>query len=572
MNTHERLQEIVARVERSGFMSVKELSRLFDVSEVTVRRDLQRLHDEERLQRTYGGAAALSPQSIRTGTDPNGVTVAPSPPDSFLLDQIDVLLAVSLSPRSDMILAERAGKYGVPIVAESLAMDGAETLVAVDNFAAAHSLGEWVGDYVAQHVDAHANVLDMTYYLHNTQDRSDGFMAGLTERLPTAKATLSLNTQADFQSAYQLATDALQVYPEINVIFGINDTVTAGVIQACQDLSIAPESVVVVTFGMEGDTLKEELLLGQYLKAGLAMFPEVVGPTCIEAAIAAFNHVALPAHIVTPHAVLSAENIDTVYEQRAGNWALRTNGVNKPPTPTMKDRVDGPNVMPETIGFLVPFGEHEWYINLAAAMAQHARTLGIELALADAAENLRDELVLRKRSIAAEASTLIMPGDVVLIDGGETPTFLAEALAGKTDITVITNSMSVIDVLRHEPGISLISTGGLLGVASQTLTGPTAEAVFRELRGDKLFLASAGISPDFGLSHTDLAEVAMKQAMIRAAREVILLADHTKFEQESIVQVAPLDVVDKLITDNALPASMRLDLSRRGIEVVLATG
>ena len=98
MNTHERLQEIVARVERSGFMSVKELSRLFDVSEVTVRRDLQRLHDEERLQRTYGGAAALSPQSIRTGTDPNGVTVTPSPPDSFLLDQIDVLLAVSLSP------------------------------------------------------------------------------------------------------------------------------------------------------------------------------------------------------------------------------------------------------------------------------------------------------------------------------------------------------------------------------------------------------------------------------------------------------------------------------------------
>ena len=203
---------------------------------------------------------------------------------------------------------------------------------------------------------------------------------------------------------------------------------------------------------------------------------------------------------------------------------------------------------------------------------QHARTLGIELALADAAENLRDELVLRKRSIAAEASTLIMPGDVVLIDGGETPTFLAEALAGKTDITVITNSMSVIDVLRHEPGISLISTGGLLGLASQTLTGPTAEAVFRELRGDKLFLASAGVSPDFGLSHTNLAEVAMKQAMIRAAREVILLADHTKFEQESIVQVAPLDVVDKLITDNALPASMRLDLSRRGIEVVLATG
>ena len=123
-------------------------------------------------------------------------------------------------------------------------------------------MGEWVGDYVAQHFDAHANVLDMTYHLHNTQDRSHGFMAGLTERLPTAKATLSLNTQADFQSAYQLATDALQVYPEINVIFGINDTVTAGVIQACRDLNIAPESVVVVTFGWKGTRSRKSCCLG----------------------------------------------------------------------------------------------------------------------------------------------------------------------------------------------------------------------------------------------------------------------------------------------------------------------
>jgi len=66
------------------------------------------------------------------------------------------------------------------------------------------------------------------------------------------------------------------------------------------------------------------------------------------------------------------------------------------------------------------------------------------------------------------------------------------------------------------------------------------------------------------------AEVAMKQAMIRAAREVILLADHTKFEQESVVQVVPANIVNKLITDNALPASARLDLTKLGIEIIIA--
>ena len=62
----------------------------------------------------------------------------------------------------------------------------------------------------------------------------------------------------------------------------------------------------------------------------------------------------------------------------------------------------------------------------------------------------------------------------------------------------------------------------------------------------------------------------MKQAMIRSAREVILLADHTLFGQELVVQVAPLTVVNRLITDDALPASLRLDLTKLGFQIVLA--
>ena len=168
------------------------------------------------------------------------------------------------------------------------------------------------------------------------------------------------------------------------------------------------------------------------------------------------------------------------------------------------------------------------------------------------------------------AAEQVQSGDVILVDGGQVTTFLAEELANKENITVITNSLPVFDILREQRAITLISTGGLLRHTSQTLIGPTAEAALRELRADKLFLSVAGVSLDFGLSHASLAEVAMKQAMIRAAREVILLADHTKFGQESVVQVAPANVVNKLVTDNALPASMRLDLNKLGIEVIIA--
>jgi DeoR family fructose operon transcriptional repressor len=178
--------------------------------------------------------------------------------------------------------------------------------------------------------------------------------------------------------------------------------------------------------------------------------------------------------------------------------------------------------------------------------------------------------MLRKLGIAQAAAKLVNPGDVILIDDGQVTTYLAGTLTEKSDITVITNSMTVFDALRNQTGISLIITGGLLRHESQTLVGPTAETVFRELRADKLFLAVTGVSLDFGLSHTNLAEVTVKQAMLRAAREVILLADHTKFEQESVVQIAPIKAVNKLITDNALPASTRLDLTKLGVEIVLA--
>ena len=89
------------------------------------------------------------------------------------------------------------------------------------------------------------------------------------------------------------------------------------------------------------------------------------------------------------------------------------------------------------------------------------------------------------------------------------------------------------------------------------------------MRVDKLFLTVSGVSFDFGLSHTNVSEVTIKQSMIKSAREVILLADHTKFEQESFIQIAPIDVVDILITDNGLPASSRLQLNKAGIEVII---
>lgn len=226
--------------------------------------------------------------------------------------------------------------------------------------------------------------------------------------------------------------------------------------------------------------------------------------------------------------------------------------------------------MPKQIGLIVPFTAHEWYQNLTSQLKEYAQQYGIFVQVIDADQNVSDEVDLRRRKIATQAATLIDLGDVVLVDGGPIALYLAEELKQKKDLTVITNSVEVFDALNRTPNILLISTGGTLRTSTQMLVGPTAEGALKELRADKLFLMVSGISLDFGLSHHTISEVTIKQAMIRSAREVIVLADHTVFGAEVGIQVAPLVAVHKLITDDALTPITRLEISKLGIQVLLA--
>jgi DeoR family fructose operon transcriptional repressor len=421
---------------------------------------------------------------------------------------------------------------------------------------------------------AKANLLDLTFHQPNTQNRSRGFAKGLEQTKIPNEVVLSINAQSRYVTAYQLARDALTVYPQINLIFAINDITAWGAIQACRDLNIDPARMTVVTFGFEGDTLKNELMQpNSYCKAGLAMFPEIVSLTCIEAAIRAFNGDKLPEKYVTPHVVLSPDTLPDYYQKTSAGWELAWETVRrelKIPIQIEREKPQPVTHLPRRIGLIVPFLEHEWYKNLTALLKDYAEQYGISLQVIDADQSVRDEIELRRRQIAKKAADLVEPNDVVLVDGGPMALYLAQELKEKKDITVITNSVTVFDTINPTPGLTLISTGGTIRYNSQMLVGPTAEGALRELRADKLFLMVSGISLEFGLSHHTISEVTIKQAMLRSAREVIVLADHTAFGAEVGIQIAPVRAAGRLITDDALPASTRLDLSKEGIQILLA--
>jgi len=259
MRATERINQIILVVEERNFVSVKELSAIHNVSEVTIRRDLQRLHDENRLRRTHGGAVSLRTPPAHLEARPHKPSASPLE-GFFVFDKIDVLIATSVDPRSDKVLLDRMEQNNTPVVAESIGMPGMKTLVTVDNYQASHALGRWAGDYAHNHFDGRAFVLDLTYQLENTQARSRGFMDGLKEILPAAETVLSINVQSSWPTALQLTMDALEVYSEINIIFAINDASASGALQACYDLELVRDSLMVLPFGLEGDTLKNALI------------------------------------------------------------------------------------------------------------------------------------------------------------------------------------------------------------------------------------------------------------------------------------------------------------------------
>ncbi len=571
MSINERLERIIELIDEHGFLTVGELSKLCGVSEMTIRRDLDRLEKEVRIRRTFGGAASLSvpPAAGQEGEEP----AQASRPESLLVDRIDVLIVTSVNPKYDGRLLESISRRNIPIIAESTVIQDEESVVAVDNYQASLDLGRKAGEYARSHWSGKAYILDLSYSLTNTQARSRGFVAGIREILPDAEVVLSINTQSRYDTAYQLTRDALTVDKKINVIFAINDTTARGAINACKDLHLDPESIIVIPFGLEGNSLKNALMDGAFCKIALAHLPEIVGPVCVEAAIAAYHHQPLPQHIVTPYAIVTAETLPEFYTRQEGEWMLRWETVKERLSIPLNIDIHRPRAaerLPRRIGFIIPFSEHEWYKNLIIAMQDYAGKLKIGFEVIDAEQNIKDEIDIRRRAIANAAAGQISAGEVILIDGGPIANYLAECLQERQEITVITNAIPVFEILKDNAGLTLILTGGAFRHTSQMLVGPTAESTLRELRADKLFLTVTGASLNFGLSHTNISEVTMKQAMIRSAREVILLADHTYFGQDSVVQVAPLTVVDKLITDDALPASARLDLTKLGIQIILA--
>ncbi len=180
------------------------------------------------------------------------------------------------------------------------------------------------------------------------------------------------------------------------------------------------------------------------------------------------------------------------------------------------------------------------------------------------------EYQAEKQRIGQAAAALIHDGDSLALDVGTTTLEVARHLKGKHNLTIVTNSLHIANVLADHPGMRLILTGGILRPNELSLIGHLAERAFQDFFVDKLFLGIGGVSFEAGLTEFNLEDALVKRAMLNMAKERILVADARKFGQVAFASVAPLSAIHKIITDTSLDVTIVKRLQEMNIEVILA--
>lgn len=177
--------------------------------------------------------------------------------------------------------------------------------------------------------------------------------------------------------------------------------------------------------------------------------------------------------------------------------------------------------------------------------------------------------LVAKQAIAKAAAELLKEGDSLILDAGSTVLQIVPFLTKFDNLTIMTNSLHIINSLASlNKNYNLLMCGGTYRAKSGSLHGSLAEATFDKFTFDKLFIGADGF--DLNVGSTTFNEVhAVSQAMCRATKKVIVLVDSSKFGRFSPNVVCPLDKIHTIITDKGIDSQTYHRLLDKGIEVIL---
>ncbi|GAA1026452.1 DeoR/GlpR family DNA-binding transcription regulator [Virgisporangium ochraceum] len=201
----------------------------------------------------------------------------------------------------------------------------------------------------------------------------------------------------------------------------------------------------------------------------------------------------------------------------------------------------------------------------------HGGAIPVERIGFEPAVETRDAVLIDEKERIAKAALAEVPEEgAIILDAGTTTARLAQALPVDRELTVVVNSPVIATVLGTRANINVLMIGGRLRGKTLATVDDWALRPLADMYVDVAFIGTNGMSVERGLTTPDLAEAAVKRAMINAARRTVLLADHTKIGNDYLARFGTLADLDLLITDAGLDNELVADVEATGLRVVRA--
>ena len=190
----------------------------------------------------------------------------------------------------------------------------------------------------------------------------------------------------------------------------------------------------------------------------------------------------------------------------------------------------------------------------------------------DIRERLQADEKLR---IGAAGAALVHDGESIVMDASTTALSVARQIKARgawSQLTIVTNGLRVASELAGHPGLTVLMLGGRVRWEALSVVGQLGDGLFSRINVQKAFLGAAGFTLESGLSDATDEEAQIKRSMVAAAREVIAIVDHTKWERAAFATFCPVDQVSVVLTDSEAPSGMVEALKARGVEVQIVAG
>lgn len=175
-----------------------------------------------------------------------------------------------------------------------------------------------------------------------------------------------------------------------------------------------------------------------------------------------------------------------------------------------------------------------------------------------------------KQAIAEAAAAYLEPGQAIFMDDSTTVFQMARLLPARAPLTVITNSLTLMNELRNIRDVTLLGLGGQYHNWCNAFMGHMTREEIARLRADVFFVSMSAIMDDT-VFHQSAETVETKRAMFDAARQRILLMDHTKFERRALHRFAHLREFDVVIVDRSLPVALMRKIKEMGVNLIVAS-